>query len=419
MSVSQTSHLAERFRQVREFTDLIATPLSPEDCMVQSMPDASPTRWHLAHTTWFFETFLLRELSDYQVFNPEFNFLFNSYYNTIGQQFPRDQRGVISRPGLTEIKEYRCYVNQELLKRLVSEEFSTQAVRLIEIGLHHEQQHQELMLTDIKHVFSCNPLSPSYQDVPFAESTASDSQPEWIDIAAGLYEIGHQQNGFAFDNESPSHESYLHDAQIRQNLVTCGEYLEFIQKGGYEQSEHWLSLGWAAVQSQRWKAPLYWNRHDGQWHQFTLAGLVPINPDWPVTHISYYEADAFARWKGMRLATEFEWEVATRYKTPAAYDESFNFVDRLLPSGKAIHPCCSTGGLSGSVWQWTSSSYAPYPGYMTPSGAVGEYNGKFMCNQYVLRGGSVATHSTHIRPTYRNFFPPEARWQFTGIRLAR
>lgn len=415
--------IQRHFKQVRQFSDLIAEPLSAEDCMIQSMDDVSPTRWHLAHTTWFFETFLLREETDYKVFNPQFNYLFNSYYNTIGEQYPRSKRGLISRPGMEQIKDYRAHVDQELCQRLKCEEFAAKAEKLIQIGLHHEQQHQELMLTDIKHVLSCNPLYPSYRESSFDDAAKSSTgHSNEIEIAAGLYAIGHAGYGFAFDNEYPQHQTYLHETSVARSLVTCGEYLEFMEAGGYEQPQHWLSMGWGTVLKNDWTAPLYWVKADNQWMQFTLAGLVPVHPDWPVTHISYFEADAFARWKEMRLPTEFEWEVATRLHSEKVENLSTSeqpFADYLLNNDKAVHPTRSPDGLLGSTWEWTSSSYAAYPGYRPPPGAVGEYNGKFMCNQYVLRGGSVATHSTHIRPTYRNFFPPDARWQFTGIRLAQ
>lgn len=416
-------NLRKHFAEVRQFSNKIAEPLTAEDCMIQSMDDVSPTRWHLAHTTWFFETFLLREEPNYQVFNPQFNYLFNSYYNTIGEQYPRSKRGLISRPGMDQIKEYRAYVDQQLLQRLESEEFATKAEKLIEIGLHHEQQHQELMLTDIKHVFSCNPLHPVYRDDPFDDALSQDlSSESWIELPSGLFGIGHSGKEFAFDNESPQHQTYLPDSSLRRSLVTCGEYLEFIDSGEYQNPEHWLSMGWATVQQNEWKAPLYWIKADNQWMHFTLAGLVPVDPEWPVTHISYFEADAFARWKGLRLPTEFEWETAEQLISKEQEEILLSeqpFVDHLLNRKKAIHPTRRPDGLMGTAWQWTSSSYAAYPGYRPPAGAVGEYNGKFMCNQYVLRGGSVATNSQHIRPTYRNFFPPEARWQFTGIRLAK
>lgn len=406
--------LRSSFQSVRHFSERLAAPLSPEDCMIQSMDDASPTRWHLAHTTWFFETFILAELPDYEVFNPQFNYLFNSYYNTIGQQFPRGKRGLVSRPSLSEILDYRQHVNAELRKRLEEGDFAERFARLVQIGIQHEQQHQELILTDIKHVLSCNPLWPKYQELPLDDFRSSDQQSSYM-IDEGLYEVGHAGEGFAFDNESPRHRTFLHSCKVDAALVTCAEYLEFMEDGGYQRPEFWLSLGWAEVNQQQWEHPLYWEKNNDSWMQFTLAGLVPLQLDAPVVHVSLFEADAYARWKGMRLPTEFEWEVASGM-TAIAKDEPF--VDYLVDSQRAIHPTRSPDGMCGGVWQWASNNYLGYPGYQPPPGAVGEYNGKFMCNQYVLRGGSVATHSSHIRPTYRNFFPPNTRWQFSGIRLA-
>lgn len=414
--------LAKAYCDTRQFTQQIVQPLSAEDCMVQSMDDVSPTRWHLAHTTWFFETFALREEPDYPIYDECYNFLFNSYYNTIGQQFNRSHRGMISRPGLADIQNYRQHVDAEITKRLQSPEYVARKRAILEVGIQHEQQHQELILTDIKHVLSGNPMHPVYQDAPFAPSRSPlPDQP--IRIDAGLYEIGHCGDGFAFDNESPRHPVYLHDAQLSNRLVTCGEFLAFMEEGGYQRPEFWLSLGWNTVKQEHWQAPLYWTKQNDKWMQFTLAGLVPVNPDWPVCHVSLFEADAFARWSGKRLPTEFEWEIAAtrnlQDSDPAKHGSSPDpTADHLLANQLAIHPTRSPESLMGSVWQWTSSSYAAYPGYTPAPGAIGEYNGKFMCNQYVLRGGSVATHSTHIRPTYRNFFPAQTRWQFTGIRLA-
>jgi len=393
------------------------------------MEDASPTRWHLAHTTWFFETFLLRDQPGYEVFDSSFNFLFNSYYNTIGKQFPRNQRGLISRPSLAQIKAYRVHVDQQILELLSGSESTEAKAGLLQIGLHHEQQHQELILTDIKHVLSCNPIWPAYSETDMAESLLGED--DWISLAAGNYEVGHDGDCFAFDNESPRHTVYLHDCQVSTNLVTCGEFLEFIDHGGYDRPEHWLSLGWNAVNHHDWKAPLYWRQDGNRWMQFTLAGMVQIDPNQPVTHLSLFEADAYARWRGMRLPTEFEWEIACQQSIVNKRTTLHSFADELVAADRAIHPtqpglvdaesteCGFACGLMGSVWQWTNSSYAPYPGYSTPDGAVGEYNGKFMCNQYVLRGGSVATSRSHIRPTYRNFFPADTRWQFSGVRLAR
>lgn len=410
--------LAETYRQVRQFSERLVAPLSAEDCMVQSMDDVSPTRWHLAHTTWFFETFILAQESGYQRFDEQFHFLFNSYYNTLGQQFPRGRRGHVSRPGLERIMSYRRHVDEVLLDRLQSSQFAAQYAPLIQIGVQHEQQHQELILTDIKHVLACNPTWPKYQDLPFDQTTSSGTHAigEKLAVEAGLYEVGFDAEGFSFDNESPRHKVYVPRFELERQLVTCGEYLEFMAAEGYSRPEHWLSLGWSTVNEQAWQAPLYWQQHQGQWWQFTLAGLVSVDPQAPVTHVSFFEADAYARWRGARLPTEFEWEIAAAH-TDMAADEPF--VDYLLDHQLAVHPMRSPHGLCGGVWQWTSSSYLGYPGYRPAVGAVGEYNGKFMCDQHVLRGGSVATHRTHVRPTYRNFFPATARWQFSGIRLAK
>ena len=418
MSVASTdSTIAQRYREIRSFTEQIVATLTPEDCIIQSMPDTSPMRWHMAHTTWFFETFILPLHRGYQVYDEQFNFLFNSYYNKVGDQFPRPQRGLMSRPSVDEIKQYRHYVDEKMIEFLSSDEVPEDLKYAIEVGLNHEQQHQELMLTDIKHVLSCNPILPTYQPSPMAPFEKPNN--EWFDHDEGIVEIGHAGDGFAFDNESPRHRVFLHDFSIAGSPVTCGQYIEFIEDGGYERPDHWLSLGWTTVQEQEWNAPLYWLKKNNQWMQFTLSGLKPVNRDWPVCHVSYFEADAFARWAGYRLPTEFEWEYAS---AKAGGDQ---FADLLTNCGFAIHP---TGGeasteqpaqMFGGVWEWTCSSYAAYPGYAAPPGALGEYNGKFMCNQYVLRGGSVATSSNHIRGTYRNFFPPEARWQFSGFRVAK
>jgi ergothioneine biosynthesis protein EgtB len=409
--------LAGRYRQVREFTKKIVAPLSAEDCMIQSMPDASPIRWHMAHTSWFFETFILSPLKDYEVFDDEFRYLFNSYYNAVGDQFPRPERGLISRPGLGRVRDYREYIDRHMLELLSGDDLTDELLNAIDIGLNHEQQHQELMLTDIKHAFSCNPTLPQYQTEPIAAS--SPAQPRWFDFEEGLFTIGNQTEGFAFDNELPPHKNYQQAYSIASRPVSCGDYIEFIDAGGYRDPGHWLSLGWTMVEEKAWSAPLYWLQRDGQWMVFTLAGLVPVNPDWPLCHISYFEADAYARWAGARLPTEFEWEVASHNCGGT------RFADRLMDDNNAVHPVSEKQSSShpsqmfGGVWEWTSSSYAAYPGYTAPDGAFGEYNGKFMCNQYVLRGGSVATVSDHIRSSYRNFFPPETRWQFSGLRLAK
>lgn len=423
-TVSSTDHSTfsrvarDHYQSTRQFTDRLTSPLTAEDCVIQSMDDVSPTRWHLAHTTWFFETFLLREQSDYDVFDEQFNFLFNSYYNTIGEQYPRAKRGLLSRPGLDAIREYRAHVDRELVSRLQCDDFVRQHQAILQIGIQHEQQHQELILTDIKHVLSCNPLFPKYSDAVMDHTT--ERTGEWIEIPAGLHQIGHHGDDFCFDNELPRHQVHLMGSELATDLVTCGEYLEFIQAGGYQQPEHWLSLGWNTVNLNNWRAPMYWIEEDGQWMMFTLNGLVPIDLDWPVCHVCLFEADAYARWKGMRLPTEFEWEVgANESFASQSSPQDAPFADSLLNRNLAIHPTQSPSTMMGGVWQWTTSSYEAYPGYRPPAGAVGEYNGKFMCNQYVLRGGSVATSSHHVRTTYRNFFPADTRWQFSGVRLAR
>ncbi len=435
VTTKQIAALVEQYSSVRGFSDALTEPLSAEDCMVQSMDDVSPTRWHLAHTTWFFETFALRDQPGYEVFDESYNYLFNSYYNTIGEQFPRSKRGLISRPGLDEIRAYRRHVDAQITERLQSEDYAQRMFQVLRVGLQHEQQHQELMLTDIKHVLSCNPIVPAYHEREFDHT--AEPHLDGVVIEGGNYDIGHQGDAFAFDNEYPRHRVYLNECSLSRNLVTCGEYLQFMEEGGYARPEFWLSLGWSTVQQEGWTSPLYWSRKDGQWMQFTLAGLVPINPDWPICHVSLFEADAFARWNGKRLPTEFEWEIAA-FKSVAERAKRFGkgeqpskasaasatasaqepFADYLVENDKSFHPTRSPVGMMGGLWQWTSSSYAAYPGYKPPAGSIGEYNGKFMCNQYVLRGGSIATHSSHIRPTYRNFFPAHSRWQFTGIRLA-
>jgi ergothioneine biosynthesis protein EgtB len=420
MTTVDTDTLSKRFRTARRFTEELAEPLSEEDCTIQSMPDVSPTRWHLAHTTWFFETFLLSQTPGYPAFDTSYAYLFNSYYNTVGKQFPRSQRGLITRPGLADVLKYRRHVDAQMMDLLASHD--GQDERLTEItviGIQHEQQHQELILTDIKHVLSRSPLRPTYRRGTFAGGDDAVS-PKWNSYDGGIYWIGHEGDDFCFDNELPRHRAFLESFDIASQLVTCGDYLQFIEDGGYDRSELWLSLGWDTVRQHEWESPLYWYKDNGQWFEFTLAGPVSIDPDRPVCHVSYFEADAFARWAGARLPTEAEWEVAS-----SDVPIEGNFVDQLWALDRVIHPgqedpdLDPVASMFGNVWQWTASPYTPYPGYQAPSGALGEYNGKFMCNQYVLRGGSCATSSSHIRSTYRNFFPPEARWQFTGIRLCR
>ena len=385
------------------------------------MPDVSPTRWHLAHTTWFFETFVLASLSSYQPSKAEFSYLFNSYYNAIGEQFPRARRGLLSRPTVAQVFEYRREIDEQMLRLLTGNSFDPDGPlsKRIELGLHHEQQHQELMLTDIKHVLSCNPMFPTYRsDQP---QIAQAPSPGWSKFPEGIYWIGHEGSDFAYDNEEPRHRVFLEAFQLSDRVVTCCEYLEFINDNGYKRPEFWLSQGWRQVQEEGWHAPLYWYEQDGQWVEFTLAGLQPLDQQRPVCHVSYFEADAYARWAGARLPTEAQWEVAS-----ANIAVSGNWADTLFELGLAIHPSAASednlarpSQMFGSVWQWTASPYTAYPGYRVAEGALGEYNGKFMCNQFVLRGGSCATPSNHTRPTYRNFFPPEARWQFSGLRLAK
>lgn len=409
--------LATRYQAVRQFTEWLCAPLEVEDYVVQSMPDVSPTRWHLAHTTWFFEMFvLLKALPRFRAYNDEYAHLFNSYYNLVGPQFPRPRRGLMTRPTVREVFAYRAHVDEHMQKLLAGFDAAEdpQLARVIETGLHHEQQHQELMLTDLKHVFSCNPLFPVYRPHAIGPSAAPPALG-WLEYGAGLCEIGYEGHGFHYDNEGPRHRVFVEPFALANRLVTCGEYLEFIRAGGYRQPQHWLSDGWATVQREGWRAPLYWEQQDGQWWQFTLSGLRPVEPHEPVCHISQYEADAYARWAGARLPTEAEWEIAA---SGAALQG--NFVE-----SAAFHPVpASDGGgalqqVFGDVWEWTGSPYIGYPGYQPAEGALGEYNGKFMSGQMVLRGGSCATSRTHIRRTYRNFFVPAARWQFSGLRLGR
>ena len=406
--------LAARYRAVRAATERLAAPLSPEDCTPQSMPDASPVKWHLAHTSWFFETFVLEAAAPgYRPLEPAYRVLFNSYYHAVGEQHFRPERGLVTRPGLAEVLAYRRHVDGHCLALLEGGRLAPAAQAVLELGLHHEQQHQELILTDVKHLLSKNPLRPAYASR--APAPAGAAAPlAWAPYPAGLREIGHAGAGFAFDNEGPRHRVFVHAFALASRAVTNGEYLAFMQDRGYERPELWLSDGWATVEREGWRAPLYWTEQDGAWHHFTLAGLLPVAPAEPVAHVSAYEADAYARWAGARLPTEAEWEVVA-----AGMPVAGNFVEsgRLHPA--AAPPGPSPAQLFGDVWEWTSSAYAAYPGYRPPPGALGEYNGKFMANQLVLRGGSCATPASHIRASYRNFFHPDARWQWSGIRLAR
>jgi ergothioneine biosynthesis protein EgtB len=407
------------FAHVRQKTVALAAPLSPEDQQIQSMPDASPTKWHLAHTTWFFETFILREHCEaYVPFDPAFAYLFNSYYEALGERHPRPQRGMLSRPSSDEVLRYRAHVD-DAMDGLVSHASSalwTVVKPLIDLGLHHEQQHQELILMDIKHAFSINPLLPAYAEATHAPSSPAPAPApapaEWLSFPGGVYEIGAAGDGFAFDNEGPRHRTWLEAFALASRLVTNAEYLEFIVDGGYRRPEFWLSDGWAMRQAQRWEAPSYWLERDSGRKIFTLAGARPIDPAEPVCHVSYYEADAFAHWAGKRLPREEEWEAAAS-RHPSSLDPE---------AGSQLHPsAAASSGLSqmfGECWQWTSSAYGGFPGYRPAAGAIGEYNGKFMSNQMVLRGGSALTPPGHARSTYRNFFPHGARWAMTGLRLA-
>jgi ergothioneine biosynthesis protein EgtB len=406
-----------RYRLVRHGTRALAAPLSAEDCAIQSMPDASPVKWHLAHTTWFFETFVLEpHCRGYRVFEPAYRVLFNSYYNAVGDKHPRPERGMLSRPRLEEVLAYRRYVDKAMLVLLAQEPPSAQVSWLIELGLHHEQQHQELILTDVKHLLSRNPLKPAYRK-QWPLTPIRTRQPRWIAFEGGVHHIGHSGPGFCFDNETPAHRVWLNAFQISSQPVTHGDFIEFINDGGYQRPELWLAAGWDSVTAYGWRAPQYWESRDGQWHSFTLHGLVPVDPHTPVCHLSFFEAEAFARWSNARLPTETEWEIAAGRAVRAG-----NFLESGALHPLALREAPPEGMLAqafGDVWEWTRSDYGPYPGFRLAAGAVGEYNGKFMSGQYVLRGGSCVTPSTHIRATYRNFFPPTARWQFSGVRLAR
>jgi ergothioneine biosynthesis protein EgtB len=413
--ISQPFKSAIAYQQVRQLSQDLCQPLATEDYVIQSMPDVSPPKWHLAHTTWFFETFLLLpHLPGYEVFHPQFGYLFNSYYETIGQRHPRPQRGLLSRPTVEEVYQYRAYVDDAMRSLIDDQPDNPSVADLIALGLHHEQQHQELLLTDIKHILALNPLHPAYHaDLPLPPCQAVPAQEHWLDYPGGVCAIGHQGSAFAFDHESPRHPTYLQDYWLASRLVTNGEYLAFIAAGSYQKPDYWLSEGWATVQTQQWQAPLYWEQIEGKWWVITLGGLRPLNEDEPACHVSFYEADAYARWAGKRLPTEAEWEVAA-----AQVPCQGNFLDSGYLHPTPASNCTRPDQLFGDVWEWTQSAYLPYPGFQTAAGAIGEYNGKFMCNQMVLRGGSCATPLSHIRATYRNFFPPSARWQFTGIRLA-
>jgi ergothioneine biosynthesis protein EgtB len=407
----------QRYRSVRRATERLCDPLSPEDCALQSMEDASPAKWHLAHTTWFFETFVLAPFAPhYRPLHPEYAYLFNSYYQSVGAQYPRPERGLVSRPSFEEVRAYRHRVDDalaELLDR--GREPPRELLDLVTTGIHHEQQHQELLLTDVKHLFSRNPLSPAYRETQEPAAEPSESL-RWLQFAAGDTQIGYAGDDFAFDCERPRHRRTLVDYELASRPATHGEYLEFVKAGGYEQPEWWLSDGFALVEREGWRAPLYWTERENAWHALTLSGLRPLRLDAPVCHLSFYEADAYARFRGARLPTEVEWEHAA-----AGRPVQGNFVESggLHPAPVRSDSQGGPAGLFGDVWEWTGSAYGPYPGYRPPPGALGEYNGKFMANQMVLRGGSCASPSSHLRASYRNFFYPHQRWQFSGVRLAR
>jgi ergothioneine biosynthesis protein EgtB len=425
LSDAVDSDLAQRFQQVRQQTGLLAQPLSAEDCQLQSMPDASPAKWHLAHVTWFFETFVLERFeTDFTPFDARFRMLFNSYYNGVGDKYPRASRGLISRPSLQDVRAYRAQVDARVLKLLSKADpvHHNDLAPLVTLGLHHEQQHQELLLTDIKHALSFNPQQPAY--TPRQPRAGMDPQPmRWHAYAGGLVSHGFDEpldGAFAFDNEAPRHRVFIAPFALASRPVSNGDMMAFIADGGYQRPELWLAMGWDWVTAGPHQLPLYWQRNAGDYHHFTLQGLMEVDSNTPVCHLSYFEADAFARWAGARLPTEFEWELAAR-TLPASGKPPANFAENA-----AYHPLPQTPSgddapaqLLGDVWEWTQSNYNPYPGYQAWEGVVGEYNGKFMCNQFVLRGGSCATPQSHMRASYRNFFPPDAQWQFSGLRLAR
>ena len=416
-SAPAARHPTQRFQAIRAATRGLAAPLTAEDCAIQSMTEASPVKWHLAHTTWFFETFILSRHDPQRApFDAAFRVLFNSYYNAVGERHPRPQRGLLSRPDLDQVLAYRDQVDEEVSDLLERDVLVPELRALVELGMNHEQQHQELILADLKHMLSCNPTRPAYQKT-WPLTPISPEQRRWLPLAGGLREIGHGGDGFAFDNEQPRHKVWIEPFEIASLPVTHGELIDFIEDGGYRRPELWLYAGWDTVASRGWTAPMYWERRGGRWYTFTLHGMAPVERNTPACHLSFYEADALARWAGARLPTEAEWECAT---------EGVPVEGNFLESG-ALHPLAlrepapqdTPAQMFGDVWEWTRSDYSPYPRFRPAAGAVGEYNGKFMCNQYVLRGGSCATPGSHIRPTYRNFFAADARWQFSGLRLAR
>jgi ergothioneine biosynthesis protein EgtB len=420
----EPSSFAARFQRIRDYTESLCASLDPEDCVAQSMADTSPTKWHLAHTTWFFETFVLTEyVSGYTPYHPEFGFLFNSYYNGAGERHTRSERGVLTRPTLKEILAYRVHVD-EFMNGLVGSDrtdstgnnhLALEIQRATLIGLQHEQQHQELILTDIKHLFAQNALLPAYRP-SLSITIGSADELGWVDITEGVHTIGYANDGFCYDNEQPAHRVFIQNCRIADRLISNGEYREFVADDGYRKPELWLDLGWATIQREGWQQPLYWRGGPGGYSEFTLAGERELCDAEPVSHVSYIEADAFARWAGARLPTEAEWEIVCGSRPVEG-----NFVDsaRLHPAIAGERNEAGPRQLFGDLWEWMSSSYSAYPGYRPDAGTLGEYNGKFMCDQFVLRGGSCASSQSHLRSSYRNFFYAPDRWQFTGIRLAK
>jgi len=415
-------HIAECYKRVREKSVELCQPLVTEDYVIQSIEDVSPPKWHLGHITWFFEQVILEKfVKDYEPFNRDYYFVFNSYYESFGQRVVRSQRGTVSRPTVEEVYDYRRHIDTEMQKLFesVDEKDVSELWTLVELGLNHEQQHQELLITDFKHNFAANPLKPVYNKFKPLITENQILKAEFFDMEGGLHEIGAGKDKFCYDNEQPRHKVYVNDFKLMNRLITCGEFLDFVNDGGYKKAQLWLSDGWDIINTQHWQHPFYWVQMDGEWHIWTLSGLRPLNPHEPVCHLSYYEADAYANWAGGRLPTEAEWEMAAQ---KFVKDESAgNFMD-----SKIFHPIPAKPDkeskllqMMGDVWEWTGSAYLPYPGYSRYAGPLGEYNGKFMINQMVLRGGSCATPRGHIRMTYRNFFQCDKRWQFTGMRLAK
>ena len=424
---SRSVQIGATYRSIRAATESIVRPLAVEDTVVQSMPDASPAKWHLGHVTWFFETFLLNEfLPGYRLFHDGFPFIFNSYYQSAGDRVFRPARGLLSRPTLAEVLAYRTSVDEDmdrLLQGLATHPRQAEISRRLEIGFHHEQQHQELLYMDIKHLFFTNHLRPTYAVEPEQpdRNGGPTGRTDFVSYAGGLHAVGHDERGFAYDNEGPRHRVFLEDFSLADALVTNARYLDFMKDGGYSDFRHWLSDGWDLKTQEQWRAPLYWEQHDDEWWQFTLHGLRPVRPEEPVCHVSFHEAAAFAAWAGARLPTEFEWETAAAALQPGA-DSNLLETGLLHPReapARAVAGRLQPRQLFGDVWEWTQSAYLPYPGFCAESGALGEYNGKFMNDQRVLRGGCAVTPGSHIRATYRNFFAAAKRWPFTGIRLAR